>query len=78
MYLGNLIIQRLQKRIYLKKDITPYAQDEQENIIHDEEEIGSEQNINPQHNNINLLHLIVINAMMGNLNANNDEILNNI
>ena len=66
MYLGNLIIQRLQKRIYLKKDITPYAQDEQENIINDEEEKGSEQNINPQHNNINLLHLIVINAMMGN------------
>ena len=61
-----------------KKRYNPYSQDEQENINHDEEEIGIEQNINPQNNNINLLYSNVINAIMGNLNANNDEILNNI
>ena len=41
-----------------KEGYNPYAQDEQENIIHDKEEIGSEQNINPQNNNITVDHRI--------------------
>ena len=48
-----------------KGGYNPYPQDGQENIIHDEEEIGIEQNINPQNNNINLIDSNVNDVMMG-------------